>query len=193
MTRAEQQQLTRERLLDATLGVVRSRGLHGATIEEITEVAGYTRGAFYAHFGSKEEAVLEVLEQHADEQIDAFRAAVTTAPSDEAAVRVLASLMAKPSSDRASGVEYAELAATICRSDDLRGRARELQRKVDLVLGECVESICARRGQRPRLPREELGAIVGAILGGLASRTRLEAQLDGDRVFADALELVVGA
>ena len=50
------------RPLDATLGVVRSRGLHDATIEEITEIAGYTRGAFYAHFGSKEEAVLEVLQ-----------------------------------------------------------------------------------------------------------------------------------
>jgi AcrR family transcriptional regulator len=193
MTRAEQQQLTRERLLDATLGVVRSRGLHDATIEEITEIAGYTRGAFYAHFGSKEEAVLEVLELHADDQVAAFRAAVMSAPTDEAAVAVLASLMGTSGSDRASGVEYAELAAKICRSDDLRARARELQSKIDLLLGECVESICERRGQQPRLPRAELGAIVGAILGGLASRNRLESDLQADRVFADALALVVGA
>jgi AcrR family transcriptional regulator len=192
MTRAEQQQLTRERLLDATLGVVRSRGLHDATIEEITEIAGYTRGAFYSHFGSKEEAVLEVLELHADAQIDSFRAAVTGAATEQAAVAVLASLV-RPSSSPGGGVEYAELAAAICRSDDLRVRARDVQHKLDLLLGECVEDICARRGQQPRLPRVELGAVVGALLGGLATRTRLGAELDAEQVFADALDLVIGS
>jgi AcrR family transcriptional regulator len=192
MTRAEQQQLTRQRLLDATLGVVRMRGLHDATIEEITEIAGYTRGAFYAHFPSKDVAVLEVLELHADDQIDTFRAAVVGAATEEEALRVLTSLV-RPASDQASSVDYAQLAATICRSDDLRGRARELQHKLDLLFGECVEDICARRGTQPPLPRAELGAIVGALVGGLAARTRLGSELTADALFLSALDLVIGA
>ena len=192
MTRAEQQQLTRERLLDATLGVVRSRGLHDATIEEITEIAGYTRGAFYAHFPSKEAAVLEVLELHADTQIDLFRERFLAAATEEAALAVLTSLMA-PSSSRVSGLGYAELSAAISGSDELRGRARDLQHKLDLLFGECVEEICARRGQQPRLPRAELGSVVGALLGGLSDRARLDATFTADRVFVDALDLVIGS
>jgi AcrR family transcriptional regulator len=194
MTRAEQQQLTRERLLDATLGVARRRGLHEATIEEITEIAGYTRGAFYAHFESKEAALIEVLELHADARIEAFRAAVLSAPSEAAALRVITSTLL-PARDGTPErtLHHAELAAAIYRSEDLRTRARELQRSVELVLGECVEDLCARRGRPAPRPRAELGAVVGALIDGLTTRARLDPALEAGRLFETALEMVIGS
>jgi AcrR family transcriptional regulator len=60
-TRAEQQAETRRRLLDAAGVVFRERGLHGASIEAITEQAGFTRGAFYSNFASKEELFIELM------------------------------------------------------------------------------------------------------------------------------------
>jgi AcrR family transcriptional regulator len=38
---------TRARLLDAAFGVFATRGFGRASIEEVCEAAGYTRGAFY--------------------------------------------------------------------------------------------------------------------------------------------------
>jgi AcrR family transcriptional regulator len=60
-TRAEKQAETRQRLLDAAETMFRRRGLHGASIEAITEEAGFTRGAFYSNFTSKHELFIALL------------------------------------------------------------------------------------------------------------------------------------
>jgi AcrR family transcriptional regulator len=61
LTRAERQQQTRQALLDAAARVFVKRGLQGSSVEEISAEAGYTRGAFYSNFKSKEELFVELL------------------------------------------------------------------------------------------------------------------------------------
>jgi AcrR family transcriptional regulator len=46
---------TRDRLMDAAYEVFAETGIHAASVEMITERAGFTRGAFYSNFDSKEE------------------------------------------------------------------------------------------------------------------------------------------
>ena len=47
-------QATRERLLDAAFEVFAEQGVHASTVEQIAERAGFTRGAFYSNFTTKE-------------------------------------------------------------------------------------------------------------------------------------------
>lgn len=54
---------TRERLLDAAFTVFAHQGIHGASIEAVCEAAGFTRGAFYSNFSSKEELFLALAER----------------------------------------------------------------------------------------------------------------------------------
>jgi AcrR family transcriptional regulator len=61
-SRAEQQAETRRRLLDGAAEVFRERGLGASSVEAISAAAGYTRGAFYSNFASKEELFLELLQ-----------------------------------------------------------------------------------------------------------------------------------
>jgi AcrR family transcriptional regulator len=63
LTRAERQAQTREALLDAAARVFVRRGFQGSSVEEITAEAGYTRGAFYSNFSSKEELFVELLHE----------------------------------------------------------------------------------------------------------------------------------
>jgi AcrR family transcriptional regulator len=63
LTRAERQAATRAALIDAAARVFAERGFMGASGEAITERAGYTRGAFYSNFGSKEELFAELLQE----------------------------------------------------------------------------------------------------------------------------------
>jgi AcrR family transcriptional regulator len=63
LTRAERQEQTREALLDAAARVFAKRGLQGSSVEEISAEAGYTRGAFYSNFNSKEELFVELLHE----------------------------------------------------------------------------------------------------------------------------------
>jgi AcrR family transcriptional regulator len=58
--RSARRDATRERVLDAAREVFAERGIFGATVEEICERAGFTRGAFYSNFTDKDD-VLEAL------------------------------------------------------------------------------------------------------------------------------------
>lgn len=61
LTRSERQAQTRRELLDAAARVFVKRGFSGASVEEIAAEAGYTRGAFYSNFRSKNELFVELL------------------------------------------------------------------------------------------------------------------------------------
>lgn len=63
LTRADRQAQTRRDLLDAAARVFIERGFQGSSVETISAEAGYTRGAFYSNFGSKEELFAELLEE----------------------------------------------------------------------------------------------------------------------------------
>lgn len=67
LTRTESMALTREKLLDSALKTFLQEGYFGATIEGISEDAGFSRGAFYAHFTSKEDIFLEIVASQADQ------------------------------------------------------------------------------------------------------------------------------
>lgn len=57
---------TQARLLDAAIEIFAERGVLAATVEEICDRAGYTRGAFYSNFASKDELVLALLNADSD-------------------------------------------------------------------------------------------------------------------------------
>lgn len=60
---------TRERLLDAAFTVFAHHGIRGASIEAVCEAAGFTRGAFYSNFSSKEELFLALAERATRRQL----------------------------------------------------------------------------------------------------------------------------
>jgi AcrR family transcriptional regulator len=62
LSRAESQAQTRQGLLEAAARVFVARGFLGATVEEVTAEAGYSRGAFYSNFESKEQLFAELLQ-----------------------------------------------------------------------------------------------------------------------------------
>src|SRR3981081_3886546 len=86
MARAAREQsraLTRRRLLDAGIAVFAERGFHGASIEEIADRAGFSSGAFYSNFESKEELFLALLDERTSEVVGETREIVAAQPSYE--------------------------------------------------------------------------------------------------------------
>lgn len=73
---SRRREATRQRLLDAAAQVFAEVGLDAASVEAVCEAAGFTRGAFYSNFASKEELFLELCARRASAQIAAVRAVV---------------------------------------------------------------------------------------------------------------------
>jgi AcrR family transcriptional regulator len=60
---------TRERLFAAAAGVFEQQGIGGASIEAIAAAAGFTRGAVYSNFASKDDLIIAMLEDHVDRSV----------------------------------------------------------------------------------------------------------------------------
>jgi AcrR family transcriptional regulator len=60
---------TCEKLFEAAARVFEEQGIGGASIEAIAAAAGFTRGAFYSNFNSKDELIIAMLEDHVEQTI----------------------------------------------------------------------------------------------------------------------------
>ncbi|MBB5190832.1 AcrR family transcriptional regulator [Silvimonas terrae] len=74
LTREESRDQTRQRLLESAQQVIASKGLAAASVEDITEAAGYTRGAFYSNFESKNDLFIELLRADHQKAVDEMSA-----------------------------------------------------------------------------------------------------------------------
>ena len=80
LTRAQQQAQTRERLLAAAERVLARHGYGGASIDLITAEAGYSKGAIYSNFESKEAVFLELLRVYMERDMAELGRIVSLAP-----------------------------------------------------------------------------------------------------------------
>jgi AcrR family transcriptional regulator len=60
---------TRDKLFEAAAQVFEEQGINAASIETIAAAAGFTRGAFYSNFDSKDELIVAMLEDHVEQTI----------------------------------------------------------------------------------------------------------------------------
>jgi AcrR family transcriptional regulator len=64
---------TRQHLLAAAAEVFTRRGFHEATLEQVAAAAGFTKGAVYSNFASKEDLFLALSEEHINETLGRVR------------------------------------------------------------------------------------------------------------------------
>ncbi len=83
LSRAESQDLTRRRLIEAARAIIVRDGVGSASVRSIAEAAGYSQGAFYSNFPGKEHLLLAVMEGHLDalaRRFEAVAEAVLSSP-----------------------------------------------------------------------------------------------------------------
>src|ERR1700756_5756827 len=87
LTPERRRAMTRDHLLAAAAEVFGRRGYHAATLDEVAEAAGFSKGAVYSNFASKEDLFLALLRQRGAQLVSefAFAAANAEDPSDSVA------------------------------------------------------------------------------------------------------------
>jgi len=83
LTRAEQQARTRERLLAAAADAFAEHGFDGASIDDITARAGFSRGAFYSNFADKSDLLVQLCEAQIDRFARSELPAILATPEPE--------------------------------------------------------------------------------------------------------------
>jgi AcrR family transcriptional regulator len=182
LTRAERRAQTRQALVDAAARVFIERGFAGASVESIAEEAGYTRGAFYSNFTSKEELFAELLQQrvYAAYREMAERSAAGERPSLRETGERLAAIQADPGGQWLFRL-WLELLAHAGRDEAFRTIAADFWRGTRELTAQAIERSYREARRRPPAPPRELATAMIALDVGLA----LQHFVDGEQVPLD--------
>lgn len=154
---------TRALLLDAAAEVFAEVGLDAASVEAITERAGFTRGAFYSNFESKDELLLALTEQVAAEKIEqvAERVRALEASGERLEPLALVQRILDVAIDRRIGVLLtSEIRTRAMRDPRLGATYLAWQRgMVDRIAG-VIADLGRVYGLRPRLPERDFARVI---------------------------------
>jgi AcrR family transcriptional regulator len=154
---------TRERLLDAAYQVFAQHGVHGASIEAICDAAGFTRGAFYSNFESKEELFIVLADRQVRSRLAALEEAVTALDADapkrdlldhDAVQSVLAAVTSDPGDERHWYLMTTEFELLALRDPEVGVRWVAQQRALRGELAAALPRLLARLGLRFRVDAE---------------------------------------
>jgi AcrR family transcriptional regulator len=177
LTRREKQQRTRKALLDAASAVFCERGLEGASIDEVAQVAGYTKGAFYANFKSKEELFLVMLDERFARELDRLDQALagTEEPLEEA--RAAAADFIHFASDEDWPSLYFQFVAHAARNEEFRQELVTRLRTMRQRLAEIIRRWKEGFGVAPALPLEDVTTMICLMADGFLLDRMIEPEL----------------
>lgn len=188
LTRAQKRAATHQALLDAAAVVFARRGLVGASVEEITEQAGFSRGAFYSNFASKEELFLTLIEGRSAEHIagiaQAFRHGDTVGERIRNGGRFIDALIAR---ERQWCALYMEFWAAAMRTPSLRPRFAAQYRALRAGTAQMIQAQADAVGIPLDTPAEELAGTLIAVFEGYVLQKLIDPQLLPDDFFARLL------
>jgi AcrR family transcriptional regulator len=162
LSRAEAKAQTRRELIDAAAVVFARRGFEGATVQEIADEAGRTTGAIYAHFSTKAELFLALLDQ---EQADRFATFETFVAEGGDLIERFAAWL-EHDSDRGDLLRF-EFWRYAAQDPKLRGELSRRRRAEHAGMTRIFEMIYANEGVTPPRPPRELAMLVVALADGL--------------------------
>jgi AcrR family transcriptional regulator len=182
----------REDLLRAAADVFSERGFKDASVDEIATRAGYSKGALYWHFGSKDELFFALMDASVDapahEMIELFQSASPEQDMAPEGSRRFVKLLEEQRELLLLDHEYLSQAV---RDPELRARYAEHRRKLRSALGQALQIRFEHLGT-PDLPidPEENASIVMALFAGLAQQRLIDPTSVPDQLFGRTLVLI---
>jgi AcrR family transcriptional regulator len=168
LTREEKKAQTRERLLDAAQTVFARRGFLAASLDEIAEEAGLTKGAVYSNFESKEDLFQAVLDDRYNDRTMRIADLVdNTASFDVQAAEGARMLQDYFQEERIMTLLTLEFEIYAIRNPDFAPRSRAHSRELRHAVAELISQHTQDWG-RLSLSPEELAIAFIALSNGMA-------------------------
>jgi AcrR family transcriptional regulator len=177
-TRAERRAQTRDQLIAAAERRFKRDGFHATSVDAVAEEAGYTKGAVYSNFASKEALFFAVYERHVVQRAEDLEAILgSTAPSR---AQMRAAVEGAARADDGWLAVFFEFWAHVLRHPEHRQRFAELHRR---GLAPVLRSMHALARERDLPLAPDLLATAQMALGNGLQLERLtrpeEIDLDG--------------
>src|SRR6202166_3935544 len=180
---------TGEKLFEAAARVFEEQGIGGASIEAIAAAAGFTRGAFYSNFASKDELIIAMLEDHVEQTV---RRNLDLLARHENITDFIEALRTMDRSRKdplgRSPLLHMEMILFVARAEKRRPELAKRLRARRQLITDIVETTLKKTGRNGSLNPAWTGAILLALEDGF----RLHRLIDPETTPADSFLRAIG-
>lgn len=168
---AEKTAQTRVRLLNSAEKIFARDGFEAAKLEEIAADAGYTRGALYANFDSKEEIFMELLSEEVERRMalarERTRKREELPMSKEDLYRAMRKGYISSLKNPTWNILFLEYKLFILRHPKLRAKVSEMQAKPYNTMATSLEQMFAGIGMKTKISPLAAGMALAALANTL--------------------------
>src|SRR4029077_8125041 len=169
LTHAERRQRTRADLVATGHSVFLARGFHGASLEEIAEQAGYSKGAVYSNFAGKDELFLAVLDAQFEHRARVLADVLLDEERLEDSYRAVArSMTAADEGEPRWTPLLLEFWAHASRRPALRAAVFERRERFFTLIAGLIDELGRRHGVEFAIPTREIARGSNALARGIA-------------------------
>jgi AcrR family transcriptional regulator len=199
LTPERRRAMTRRHLLDAAAIVFARDGFHGSTLDEVAATAGFTKGAVYSNFKSKDDLFLELLEDRIDREFAVITDVLEGNVGDELTeqpphtrelVRGLIQGLNMSFWDDAWNTLYVEFVLYARRNPEAQAKLAAMARRSRDYVQQLIDDGHAAAGITPKYPTRELAEISMALFTGLAIDRLVDPTAITDQTFDATLALL---
>ncbi len=184
----------RRALLDAAAQVFARRGIDAASVDDVAAAAGFTKGAVYSNFGSKDGLVAALVDDKVTAYLDIGLDAVSDAdaPLVERAQTLGDQLTIAFDRQRDWTLLFLELWQRAVRSGRTDGAFLDRRRELHGAITTAITDHFSQAGAPLPLPADELATVLLALSNGLAIERHADPASVPDQLLGRVLALVMG-
>ncbi|MBV8114296.1 MAG: helix-turn-helix transcriptional regulator [Silvibacterium sp.] len=186
---------TQARILDAAEAVFSEQGFDKTQLEEVAARAGYTRGAIYAHYASKEDLFLALMEQRVLTKLNRMRQVIEAEPLMSKRPGIFREWIAAQAGDHTWGTLMLEFKLYALRRPESREKLLHMYDLMTKASGkDFVESLFgANLDKAARAAAERRLVILGALLSAVNLESLFRPKLMSKQHVQPVLDELFGA
>jgi AcrR family transcriptional regulator len=187
LTPERRRAMTREHLIEAAAVVFARDGYYGASLDDVAATAGFTKGAVYSNFKSKEDLFLALIDHRIETQMAAFAAELDTpaAAAGEQLLRIQD--LIERTFDQNEGALHYEFMAYAARNPETRAKLAARARRARDATIRLIADEHERMGTVPAYPIPVLAQMMLALFDGFAGLWFLDPELVDENMLREVL------
>jgi AcrR family transcriptional regulator len=193
LTPERRRQQTREHLLAAAEQVFSERGFHGATLDEVAAVAGFTKGAVYSNFKNKEDLFVALFKANYDREMEALRETLANSETPpESRLSDFVALIGDQTGQSGGefGALYQEFWLYAVRNPTAREPLIRLEDENVRAIADIIVAERKRLGIEPLDSPERAARIISVLFRGISMLRILQPEVADEGLIETAISIV---
>jgi AcrR family transcriptional regulator len=188
LTRAEQREKTRMCLVQAAAKVFSRRGYDKASLDEVAEEAGFTKGAVYSNFKGKEDLFLATIDAHFEQRLESIKRVMAEEPDEQGTAHAAGmDFMNQLNADPEYFALFFEFWAYAQRNPDVKRKFLPRVQRFRTALAALFEAKSDDGFELP-MPPQQLAGMLIAMAAGVAMERELDPRAVPDDMYARMLQ-----